>query len=295
AVAIAINNTSSLAAAIVVNDLEDKSETEFIAQVKQQLANNLPDYMIPERIDIFQQLPLSSNGKVDRKDLSRLFEETHTIISQDFEEPTADPVEQDLLTIWQDLLKISQVSRNDDFFQVGGSSLSAINLLSILLAKGYPATLELIFNNSIFVKMATALKSSNDSKNKWLESIDLVTMAEQAMVGLTHAKAFDNDHHPQNILLTGANGYLGIYILSTLLHKTSYNIYCLLRAEDEQQGFNRLFKAATEKGVSLPQAEQRIKIFCGAVDKDNLGLTESEYQQLANEIDIIIHNASIII
>ena len=294
AVAIAINNTSSLAAAIVVNDLEDKSKTEFIVQVKQQLANNLPDYMIPERIDIFQQLPLSSNGKVDRKELSRLFEETHTIISQDFEEPTADPVEQDLLTIWQDLLKISQVSRNDDFFQVGGSSLSAINLLSILLAKGYPATLELIFNNSIFVKMATALKSSNDSKNKWLESIDLVTMAEQAMVGLTHAKAFDNDHHPQNILLTGANGYLGIYILSTLLHKTSYNIYCLLRAEDEQQGFNRLFKAATEKGVSIPQAEQRIKVFCGAVDKDNLGLTESEYQQLANEIDIIIHNASII-
>lgn len=294
AVAIPIADASSLAAAIVIEESAATAQQDFIAHVKQQLAADLPDYMIPERIDIYQQLPLSSNGKVDRKQLAKLFAETHTTTSQLFEEPTDDPIEQDLASVWQELLKITQVSRQDDFFQVGGSSLSAINLLSILLARGYPATLELIFNNSIFANMATALRNSNDTKNKWLESIDLTAMANQAMSNLADASPFNLAHSPQNILLTGASGYLGIYTLSTLLQKTNYTIYCLLRAEDEAQGFNRLFKAAAEKGVALSDAENRIKVFCGAVDKDNLGLTAEHYQRLANEIDIIIHNASII-
>ncbi|AZS50298.1 amino acid adenylation domain-containing protein [Entomomonas moraniae] len=294
AVAIPIANASSLAAAIVIEDSTGRVQEEFVAQVKQQLAIDLPDYMIPERIDIYQQLPLSSNGKVDRKQLTKLFTETHTTTSQPFEQPTNDPIEQDLATIWQELLKITQISRQDDFFQVGGSSLSAINLLSILLARGYPATLELIFNNSMFANMATALRNSNESKTQWLESIDLAEITKQAISSLNTAIPFNISHSPQNILLTGGSGYLGIYTLSTLLYKTNYNIYCLLRAEDEVQGLNRLFKAAAEKGVTLSDAENRIKIFCGAVDKDNLGLTVEQYQQLANEIDLIIHNASII-
>lgn len=294
AAAVAFVEQNRLAAALVLADDSQLSDSpQDIEKIRTQLKNELPDYMIPEQIVICQALPLNHNGKVDGKQVKQMLARQQVERTPD-EPPHDSAVEQDLAAIWLDLLKLGSISRQDDFFHIGGSSLSAINLLSALLAKGYPATLEMIFANSSFHQMANALLASSDSQSQWLESIDLDDMARQALINLPKAQPWNETSKVQTLLLTGASGYLGIYTLSSLLKETDYTVYCLLRAKDRQDGFRRLTVAAQEKGVDLPDLESRVRIFCGDMATEHFALSEYDYAELTENVDVIIHNASII-
>lgn len=96
--------------------------------LKKDLSLELPDYMIPSYFFSMDKIPLTSNGKVDRKLLPRPVK--NEISNLKFEVPS-DPVEYQLLNLWNEILPIDKISVNDDFFEVGGHSLKA----NILLAK----------------------------------------------------------------------------------------------------------------------------------------------------------------
>lgn len=108
--------------------------------------------------------------------------------------------------IWRDLLNVTEVSRHDDFFQLGGTSLNAINLLSAFLAAGFDADIDLIFNHAVFSEMSEALAKANEAKQAWLESIDLNRMATEALEGLADALLYDSNSEPKTLLLTGSTG-----------------------------------------------------------------------------------------
>ncbi|MEM6364627.1 MAG: AMP-binding protein, partial [Planctomycetota bacterium] len=95
-------------------------------QIRDFLHTELPAYMVPRRYLFLTELPLSSNGKVDRKALP-----VPTSDSLDYEAPT-NGIERAITEIWQEQLKVDQVGINDDFFQLGGSSLQALQLMSSL-------------------------------------------------------------------------------------------------------------------------------------------------------------------
>lgn len=94
--------------------------------VKTTLAQTLPDYMVPTRIALLDELPLTTNGKLDRKALlaNPLQEEVKPI------ELPSGMYEELVANIWKDLLRIDQVGRGDNFFALGGDSVLGLKLIA---------------------------------------------------------------------------------------------------------------------------------------------------------------------
>ena len=98
--------------------------------VLESLTYQLPEHMIPERLLILPNLPLSSNGKVDRKLFSEQAQLLDIKILVGEYEPPRDGMELEIAKMWKDLLPIDEVGRNQVFFQIGGDSLLATRFLT---------------------------------------------------------------------------------------------------------------------------------------------------------------------
>jgi amino acid adenylation domain-containing protein len=97
------------------------------ADIQQYLAAKLPSYMVPTTFLILDELPLSRNGKVDRK---RLPMPDYATKSSDTFVPPATPVQQQLAKIWGELLGVQPIGIRDNFFYLGGHSLMAALMLN---------------------------------------------------------------------------------------------------------------------------------------------------------------------
>ncbi|MEL7227162.1 MAG: SagB family peptide dehydrogenase, partial [Cyanobacteria bacterium J06576_12] len=110
------------------NTTANNTTSRLTDSLRQHLSNKLPSYMVPTRYQLLESLPLTSNGKVDRKALP-----TPTLTSAtEYVAPTT-PTEQTITELWDALLlDVDQVGIYDNFFEVGGNSLTAMQLLSQL-------------------------------------------------------------------------------------------------------------------------------------------------------------------
>ncbi|WP_170181612.1 thioester reductase domain-containing protein [Haloactinospora alba] len=93
---------------------------------------------------------------------------------------------------------------------------------------------------------------------------------------------------PGNILLTGSTGYLGGYIMAELLQDTDAVLYCLVRGRSEGEARDRLAASLENRGVA-PVPHERLRVVPGNMAKPNFGLSESEYDSLAESVDAIYH------
>ena len=103
------------------------------AFVRDKLAESLPAYMVPTAFHWRETLPLTENGKIDRKALTALAAELDAVAGQRHERPST-AAEQRLAALWAELLGIpkEQIGRGDDFFEIGGTSLAAVRLVIAL-------------------------------------------------------------------------------------------------------------------------------------------------------------------
>ena len=110
------------------NPLQDKLAETLIPQLRKYLQEQLPDYMIPSGFVLLDSMPLTPNGKVDRKTLAKLEIDKHQSV-EEFVVPRND-TEKLLASIWQELLQVKQIGIRDNFFELGGHSLLAIRLVT---------------------------------------------------------------------------------------------------------------------------------------------------------------------
>ena len=94
---------------------------------REYLKTQVPNYMVPAHFIKVDEIPLTTNGKVDRKALNNL---TIHRESNFYTNHSKDEIEYQLIKIWQDVLQIEDVYVNDDFFNRGGHSLLVIKLVS---------------------------------------------------------------------------------------------------------------------------------------------------------------------
>ncbi len=94
--------------------------------LKAHLLQALPDYMVPTHLLLIERMPLSPNGKLDRKQLPT---PEISVSQRTFEAPRSDN-ERQLAAIWQDVLGVEQVGRQDNFFELGGDSIISIQVVS---------------------------------------------------------------------------------------------------------------------------------------------------------------------
>jgi len=123
-------------------------------ELRQQLAAKLPAYMVPAAFVLLPSLPLTVNGKVDRKALPPPPEET----APDEGQPLTDPVEAQLAELWSEVLGTPVASRDADFFELGGHSLTAMQLVSrVQETLGVELELRVVFDSPTLAAMAGQL------------------------------------------------------------------------------------------------------------------------------------------
>ncbi|MES2296357.1 MAG: amino acid adenylation domain-containing protein [Pseudomonadota bacterium] len=133
---------------------ENEAKAEFIAALRTHLGRTLPDYMVPGYFVVMDALPLSPNGKVDRKalpapDMSQ---------SQAAYQAPRTHTEQLLCALWQEILGVERIGLQDNFFQLGGHSLLATRLLA-RINQSFQVALPLptIFNTRSLEELAQAI------------------------------------------------------------------------------------------------------------------------------------------
>ena len=98
------------------------------AELRKFLQRNLPDHMLPRAFVTLEKMPLTPNGKVDRQALAAL--DVLTVQPENAFVPPRNPVEEALVEIWREVLELDRVSIHDDFFEIGGHSLTASRVVS---------------------------------------------------------------------------------------------------------------------------------------------------------------------
>jgi acyl-coenzyme A synthetase/AMP-(fatty) acid ligase/aryl carrier-like protein len=122
------------------------------------LSSKLPDYMVPSAFVRLDSLPLTTNGKLDRRALPD--PDTSSFVTQEYEMPRNE-MEVILAGIWSDLLKIERIGRNDNFFMLGGHSLLAIQLIERLRRIEIHLSIRNLFATPTLSVLAQSLTKNN--------------------------------------------------------------------------------------------------------------------------------------
>ncbi|NQZ12766.1 MAG: amino acid adenylation domain-containing protein, partial [Algicola sp.] len=125
-----VNDTAGdkrLVAYVVTDTPPSEAQQALSAQLREYLNDTLPEYMIPSAFVLLDQLPLTANGKVDRKALP---EPDMTGQQAVYVAPGTD-IEKTVCDIWQHVLGIAQLGLNDHFFELGGHSLLAMKMVAL--------------------------------------------------------------------------------------------------------------------------------------------------------------------
>jgi amino acid adenylation domain-containing protein len=129
-------------------------------ELREHLSRRLPDYMIPSCFVALERLPLTPNGKIDRKALPE--PEGRLETGTPLKDLPLNALEAALLGIWEDVLGISPIGVNENFFDLGGNSLLSIRLLiktSEVLGRKLPFSA--IFQTQTITKLAALLSQGN--------------------------------------------------------------------------------------------------------------------------------------
>lgn len=131
------------------------------------LEENLPKYMIPEEFYYFVNLPLSTNGKIDRNKILRSIEMQEDYFQNDV---ALTDSESRLAKIWKNILGAKNISKSISFFEAGGDSLLSTKLM-MELRKEYNVEVALtdIFENPYLEQMASMLDKKIDAENAYVE------------------------------------------------------------------------------------------------------------------------------
>lgn len=103
---------------------------------------------------------------------------------------------------------------------------------------------------------------------------------------------------PTDILLTGATGFLGPFLVSSLLARTSYTVHALVRATDAAHGLDRILASLRRARLWTPALEAdvraRVRVVCGDLAQPALGLGEAAFGRLARDVDAVVHNGALV-
>ncbi|MCW1238452.1 amino acid adenylation domain-containing protein [Bacillus pretiosus] len=149
-----------------------------VNELRERLKQYLPDYMIPSYFVVLSEMPLTTNGKIDRNALPAPNSGTNT--GEVFEEPRNE-IEKILVKVWRQVLGGNRISINDNFFSIGGNSLNAIKIASILQEENIHIKISDIFMYQDIKSICSNYVTNNydDEKNNELVIVDVYKNTEE--------------------------------------------------------------------------------------------------------------------
>ncbi|KAI6250719.1 L-2-aminoadipate reductase large subunit [Erysiphe necator] len=312
---------------LLLNGLEDVddngievAQTKYYAKkyrrlqtvVRDHLKNRLPDYAIPSVIVFLEKLPLNPNGKVDKPNLP--FPDIADVVEgankEDLERwESLTQTERIVATQWAKLipgLDPKTIKQKDDFFDIGGHSILAQQML-LQFRKEIGANISV---NTLYEfpslecfssQVANQLNSTKSSctgieVTDYARSMDELIKTLPSVFQTADSEKIREIETPA-ILLTGATGFLGAYIIKEFLSrsKRQFRVVAHIRnSKDSKAAFERLKKSLLGYNIWQDSWETRISCVVGDLSKPKLGVSSDTWEMLANEIDIVIHNGAIV-
>ncbi|MEG4330809.1 amino acid adenylation domain-containing protein [Microcoleus sp. AT9_A2] len=283
-----------LVAYIVSHSKPSIQDSQLIESLRSFLKEQLPEYMIPSAFVVLKALPLTPNGKIDRQALpapSVAANFTDTFVGP------RTPAEEILAEIWSQLLNLKQVGIHDNFFDLGGHSL----LITQLLAKvrecfQVELPLRVLFEAPTVAGLAEKIEMQQGGNTAGDRTASFDINAEVVLdpairpaTPLSEPKT-----EPACILLTGATGFLGAFLLRDLLQQTQAEIYCLVRSADAESAKKRIQSSLESYLIWDESSSDRIIPIAGDLSQSLLGLSEEQFGVLASKIDVIYHNGAFV-
>ncbi|KTD50482.1 non-ribosomal peptide synthetase/polyketide synthetase [Legionella quinlivanii] len=253
---------------------------EILQALKSHLQSKLPHYMVPNTIVILDKLPLTKNGKIDKKALSAC----RPIVSLDEHSNQAlNAVEHIVHQVFCQVLNLKQMSADANFFDMGGNSLLSIQVVIKLRQKNF-----LIKPQDLFkYQSITAL-------SKAIQQVHPTPIIKSEVDSKQHSTVRYKDQPGiKNILLLGSTGFLGIHLLNQLVN-CNVRIYCIIRGTAEQTSLMRLralyqFYFPEERNALL---FNKIIVLDGDISFPDFKLSRDKYTELTNTVDTIINAAA---
>jgi amino acid adenylation domain-containing protein/thioester reductase-like protein len=259
------------------------------------LRGKLPEYMVPSAFVFMESLPLNANGKIDRRSLPAPDKawagDDHVFILP------RTPEEELLAQMCAQVLGIEEVGIHDNFFELGGDSVLATRLFyQVREAFNVELPLTVLFMSPTVAELAQAI----DYVKR--EGTSAAIAAMTAATDLNAEATLDPEvrpdagavagqmTEPKHILLTGATGFLGAFLLRELLRQPQADVFCLVRSSSIEEGKRRIRANLELYSLWDAQLDGRIISVPGDLSQRLFGMSEEDFQTLASEIDVIYHN-----
>ena len=214
-----IRNNEHLCAYFTAEEQINKDE------LKEYLLERLTQYMVPTVFMQVDEMPQTPNGKTDIKALPEPKLELNYVAPE-------TKLEQTICAIYSSILDVEIVGAEDNFFEIGGTSLIASKLIIELLKQDYDVKYDDIFRNQTPRKLASFLSGdeiSDDLDIDIIENYDYTTINKLLEKNTFKSFAMGENKDIGNVLLTGVTGFLGIHVLYEYIKNEDGIIYCMLR------------------------------------------------------------------
>ena len=157
------NNEEKFLIAYYVSETQlDKKE------IQSSLSKVLPEYMVPSYYIALENMPLTSNGKINRKALPKISEKD--IIRKEYVGPR-NKTEEKLVQIWQEILKVETIGVTDNFFNLGGHSLLVVRIINLIKKEiGLNISVKTFFENPTIDALSGQLKGK-ETESFFIEKI----------------------------------------------------------------------------------------------------------------------------
>ncbi|MGD1257656.1 amino acid adenylation domain-containing protein, partial [Mycobacterium seoulense] len=286
------------------------------AALRLALGDRLPSYMVPVAVVTVDALPLTVNGKLDTRALP-----APEYNDGDRYRPPATPVEQTLADIYAQVLGVERVGVEESFFDLGGDSLSAMRLVAAIhTTLGIHLPVRAVFDAPSVRNLSQQLDChtgdfegargtgpsfasvhGRDATEVYASDLTLDKFIDAATLGGARSLPGPSSE-VRTVLLTGATGFLGRYLVLQWLEQLELvegKLICLVRAGSDEEARQRLEKTFDSGDPKLLRyfqelAADHLEVVAGDKGAANLGLDERTWQRLADTVDLIVDSAALV-
>ncbi len=303
------------------------------------LESELPPYMVPPEIIVLDALPVTASGKTDLKRLEAwkapeivadsgtsalglsdgnssgfvvepvtpmavvqsvsTIQPKATAMSAEPAQPTVTFA--DLEKMWDEVLPGKAIDMEASFFEQGGTSLTALNLLSRYYNRGLSMTLAQFYGNPTLKGQIEFFCGSLESTENPAAQAAQPEVVQASPVEVTQTSPAETAQTvspvvpqatPQKraVLLTGATGFLGAHILKELMDRGYEKVYCIVRGQDDGRLRDTLGWYFGRGFVT--SVKRRICAVCGDILQEDFGIEPLVKEKLKGEVGLVIHAAA---
>lgn len=275
---------------IVAYVITEPLNAPSIAEFREFVGERLPSHMVPNHVVHLKEMPLTANGKLDRQalpgpDSSR---DSKTRV------PPKSSTEHALTDILRTILQIEVIGITDDFFELGGTSIQMVQVLSNVERQfDVDVPLRVFLQEPTITGLARSIDAARSSGMQSPDAeLTMTALKAEAVLDstvrlpVTNASQAVDD--PSRILLTGATGFLGAHLLHALLQESRAEIVCLTRPRSTK-GTCRIQEALRTYSLWEERFGTRIVAVEGDLAQSMLGLSPEEFGKLAATVEAIYH------